>query len=179
MRKSPRVLAYGDSLTAGFCDGGASFWPWAPVLQHLLGGGAVVDHIGLSGWTTSEMLHATGRDQSLRDKLEGAALVGKPYTSVIIMAGTNDIGQQTPPAFIVQNLEALHSEAHRQGASSVAMSIPESLAAATVPWLGTARTKTNEQLLRWARAENRTAKVLFVDAAAHQEGALWEPGESV
>jgi lysophospholipase L1-like esterase len=48
-----RVLAYGDSLTAGFHNGGRSLSPWAPVLARLLG--ARVDYSAGSGITASQM----------------------------------------------------------------------------------------------------------------------------
>ena len=36
-----RVLAYGDSLTAGYHDGGYGFYPYACRLSRLLGGATV------------------------------------------------------------------------------------------------------------------------------------------
>jgi hypothetical protein len=124
-----RRLAHGRLLRRS----GASFWPGAPVLQHLLGGGATVDHIGLlddGGDAAGGRRPARGpKGQAHVSSAGGAAVF---YTSVLLMAGTNDLGQQTPASWIVQSLASLHNEAHRQGASFVAMSIPESLAASQV-----------------------------------------------
>lgn len=50
-----RVLAFGDSLTAGYVDRGRGFNPYAARLSTLLEE-VPVDHVGLSGWTVGEML---------------------------------------------------------------------------------------------------------------------------
>ena len=50
-----RVLAFGDSLTAGYVDMGMAFNPYAVRLSTLLEE-VPVDHIGLSGWTVGQML---------------------------------------------------------------------------------------------------------------------------
>ena len=56
-RVAARILAFGDSLTAGYYRSGLSFAPWAPVVQRIVNVKAV-DHIGLSGWTTDQMAKA-------------------------------------------------------------------------------------------------------------------------
>ena len=90
-----RLLAFGDSLTAGYHSMGNSFSPWAPLLRDLLGV-AAVDHIGMSGFTTAQLLEsldgASVQDvvpkawPGLRRQLRTAG----PYAAVLIMAGTND-----------------------------------------------------------------------------------------
>ena len=82
-----RVLAYGDSLTAGYCRMGTAFKPWAGVLRSELNLDGV-DHIGLSGWTTGEMRRSIAAAQTedvcdrewpgLRAQLESAKKEGKP-----------------------------------------------------------------------------------------------------
>ena len=37
------ILCYGDSLTAGYCEGGFAFSPYAPALERALGGSVRVD----------------------------------------------------------------------------------------------------------------------------------------
>ena len=52
---SHRLLAMGDSLTAGYCEDGRTFAPWAPVLREVLDV-ADVDHIGLSRFMSQQMI---------------------------------------------------------------------------------------------------------------------------
>ena len=91
-----RLLAYGDSLTAGYCNFGASFAPWAPTLVQALrnvNAALTADHIGLSGWTTAQMRDAIDaptvqdvagvRWSGYKRQLES----GGPYAAVLIMAG--------------------------------------------------------------------------------------------
>ena len=95
-----RILAFGDSLTAGYHSMGAAYAPWACTLCQLLGA-EVVDHIGLSGFTTAELVRsmdecsvtdvASRTWSGLRHKLRSAAV---PYDIVLIMAGTNDLAGQ-------------------------------------------------------------------------------------
>ena len=58
----PRLLAYGDSLTAGFHSGGSALSPWSPALGVLVG--ARVDYSAGSGMTAKEMVdHADNESQ--------------------------------------------------------------------------------------------------------------------
>mmetsp|Transcript_53100 Transcript_53100/g.113516 ORF Transcript_53100/g.113516 Transcript_53100/m.113516 type:complete len:212 (-) Transcript_53100:221-856(-) len=175
-----RLLAFGDSLTAGYHDQGSSFTPWAPLLKEELGL-KCADHVGFSGWNTSQMREQLDEWAAsdvvkhqwpgLRRKLRDAG----PYDCVIIMAGTNDLGDRPYPEEIVANLAALHSVCHAAGAKTIAASIPESRAAASMPWYGQLRAHTNELLKQWASSQQG---VLFVDTAQlvpFASGPLWEP----
>lgn len=178
-----RILAFGDSLTAGYHMMGQRFAPWAPVLKSMLGV-AAVDHIGLSGFTTQQMLDAAD-DATTYDVVPmewpgyHTQLRKARYDLVLIMGGTNDLADKVPTAVIVRNLEALHRAAHAAGARTVAMTIPESGSAMHVPWLGDARRRANEAIQAWASAEPPD-RTLFVDAAAfvpYNEGGsphMWE-----
>ncbi len=187
-RVAARILAFGDSLTAGYYRSGLSFAPWAPVVQRIVNVKAV-DHIGLSGWTTDQMAKAlddavcndlAGRKWSgLRHRLGIAASRGAPYDCVLVLGGTNDLAQQTTAAEIVRNLEKLHRVAHAHGACSVAFSIPPSRAAQHVKWLGALRSEANDAIRAWAEAQPREL-VAFVDGAtlvpmAEEDSEFWEP----
>ena len=57
MSKPRRILAYGDSLTAGYTmvsPHTREYSPWAPHVAAALG--IPIDHVGMSGWTTKQML---------------------------------------------------------------------------------------------------------------------------
>jgi lysophospholipase L1-like esterase len=104
-----RVLCVGDSLTDGYYDGGTKFHPYAVKLQQLLD--VPVDRIGLSGWTTSELVGGIEQEQcidcngkvwpGLRAQLNLHA-----YSHCVIMAGTNDICD-TPADVTIANLQQL------------------------------------------------------------------------
>ena len=143
-----RLLAFGDSLTAGYHHSGASFSPWAPLLCKLLNVTAC-DHVGMSGFTTKQLLNSLDAEEvfdvvpkawtGLRRQMR----TGGPYDVVLIMAGTNDLADKVTTSQLLENLVALHDVAHAQGARTVAMTIPESHAAKMVGWLGHARDDAN------------------------------------
>lgn len=169
MPRGARLLAYGDSLTAGYCQMGRAFKPWAPLLCKLLGC-ALVDHTGLSGWRTSQMVQALDAPDvadvsdrhwpGLRHQLRHARA---PYDVVVIMAGTNDLADRDSPASIVESIARLHEAAHKAGAATVALPIPDSHSEMTTPWHSKLRRDTNSKLREWALAQP-TGRVLYVDS---------------
>lgn len=181
-----RVLAFGDSLTAGYYQSGAKFAPWAPLLAKLLDLGTI-DHIGMSGFTTGEMVECLDSEAvtdcvprtwpGLRHKLNSSAL---RYDAVLILGGTNDLADKVSTGTLVENLASLHRVAHEHGAKTVAMTIPESHAALRVPWLGRAREEANAAVRSWAAAQP-PQRVRLVEAATivpfseDQQPRLWEP----
>ena len=181
-----RLLAFGDSLTAGYTDAGESFHPWAPLLQRKFGL-ATADHIGLSGWTTAQMvqhLDATaatdvcGRSwPGLRRSVREATDAGMPYDIVVIMAGTNDLADYYTPEEVVANLALLHSVAHSSGAKSVAITIPESAGSVQVRWLRELRQEANAAVREWALAQP-AERLMLVDSnqlLPYAPGRFWEP----
>ena len=181
-----RLLAFGDSLTAGYHSMGHAFAPWAAQLAGLLNISAV-DHIGLSGFTSAQLLHTADQQTvtdvvprqwpGLREQLRAAGPPGT-YAAVLIMCGTNDLADRVPTRSLLANIAALHAIAHEAGAASVALTIPESLAARRVAWLGRARDDANDALRAWAAAQP-SHRVHLVESAAivpyDPASGLWEP----
>mmetsp|Transcript_9400 Transcript_9400/g.18826 ORF Transcript_9400/g.18826 Transcript_9400/m.18826 type:complete len:259 (-) Transcript_9400:423-1199(-) len=107
-----RILCDGDSLTAGLLGNWcAKFEPYAKRLGQLLN--TRVDHVGLSGWDTQQMVDALDSPSSedvkrvrwepagLRLALQRAKDDNDPYDVVIIMAGTNNLTTLLPfPALL-------------------------------------------------------------------------------
>lgn len=185
MSTHTRLLAFGDSLTAGYHSSGNGFAPWAPLLKTLLGAD-VCDHVGFSGFTSEQLVDcmedASTEDvvplawPGLKHKLRSSG----PYDVVLIMCGTNDLAASIPTDVIVQNLKRLHNACHATGAKTVAMSIPESHAAVKVDWLKAARKEANAAIREWATGAG--SQVHFVDSSSlvpfRQEAVmagLWEP----
>lgn len=159
-----RILAIGDSLTAGYCLP-PPFKPWAPVLSNLLPGKPKVDHIGCSGWTTSQLV-AAADSASVHDvcgeEWPGARtkLKSAQYDVGIIMGGTNDLAYGVAAKDIVANLASLHQMCWDAGAvKTVLCSIPPSAGSGN-PAHGAA----NDALRAWADAQG--TKVLFVDSSS-------------
>ena len=176
-----RLLAFGDSLTAGYHSQGLAFAPWAPLLEQLLGDSVKVDHLGLSGFTSQQMLDSA-EQQAVTDVVPRTwpgyshKLRLHQYDVVIILCGTNDLADQEPTQHLVRNIAQLHSVAHAAGARSVAMTIPDSKAAQHIDWLRRARHDANEAIRAWAATQ---PGVHFVDAAVlvpySDTSGLWEP----
>jgi len=131
----PRVLCYGDSLTAGLAGNFVkTYAPYSARLSELLS--CPVDHVGLCGMTTSDMTRMIDqskavdvknnewKDAGLGFALRRAQDEGRPYTAVVIMAGTNDL-QKSSSQEIVSNLMRLHDQVRRAGAVSVACAVPK------------------------------------------------------
>jgi lysophospholipase L1-like esterase len=181
--RTTRVLAYGDSLTAGFWRGGSRFHPYSTRLSALLGG-CVVDHIGLSGWTAQEMRQSLGTGQPGSDgvrrawvpldaALSAAAAEGAPYSHVVVLAGTNDLGRVAQghagrtPADVVADVRALHEAAHAAGVPvTVAVSVPQPAFEGGRPPFVAVRAEINAGIRAYAAAADGSHAVLLADADA-------------
>ena len=127
-----RVLAVGDSLTAGYYNGGAAFHPYCKRLETLLqtalddreGKRTRCEEVGRSGWTSEAIGYSDG---PARGALEEAAAAGRAYTHVAVLAGTNDLCRRVPPEEILANLEHLWEMARQHGALVLALTIPGEL----------------------------------------------------
>lgn len=174
----PRVLAYGDSLTAGFCDGGATFAPYGPTLARELGVGVRVH--GLSGWTAGEM-RAEAHNPACRVRVgppaAGIAVAARNCTLAIVMAGTNGLGSAMASAArlqeLVRDIVALHVLCHEAGCRTVCVGIPQSAFQSTFRQAADACRRVNAALEDWAAAESRAT---YVDCPVEYSLAdgLWE-----
>ena len=191
-----RVLAYGDSLTAGFYKGGRQFHPYAPRLSELLGG-CTVDWLGLSGWTTAEMRATLSGEEAAaaaaashtplhvsdgfgRAWLTLAEALEKkpPYTHVVILGGTNDLatallaahhelpGQGSSEAEVGAHY-AIASLAHLKVLHEAVHSVGAATVAVTVPEVLYEREESKPREMRLEL--NRGLKLL---AASYAEGVV-------
>lgn len=127
-----RILCYGDSLTCGFCLGGSYYEPYGRNFANQLGMAGIsceVSVCGLSGRCAHEMardaggamLDVTGRcGKGLARALEENG----PFHLVVIMAGTNDLGQGMQQQVTAENLRHLHGLCHLRGVPTVALAPP-------------------------------------------------------
>lgn len=181
-----RILAYGDSLTAGYWDNGDRFWPYGAALAEGLLPDVVADVsvCGLSSFTAGELLEDIDSTR-IRDGagrrgvgLRRALLDNGPFDLVLIMVGTNDLGQPGDPDRIIGDMCALHEACHKAGIGTVALSVPPSGAVAELPRYRKRWQRVNSLLSEWVLSKKGDGVRLFVDTNAlvpFSEGSeLWE-----
>mmetsp|Transcript_4167 Transcript_4167/g.12278 ORF Transcript_4167/g.12278 Transcript_4167/m.12278 type:complete len:217 (-) Transcript_4167:22-672(-) len=173
------VLAYGDSLTAGYASGGMVMAPYAPVLERKLGD-ARVDHCGHPGMTAREMVaYADEPGVGLRAILRAA-----PYDLTVLMAGTNDFAEvpRGRPASqidlaaeslrVAEVIFSLHEIAHSEGCRTLALGVPGSQGQREYPFFRALADAVNAELRRRCEACPRAS---FVPCpVAYERGPLWE-----
>ncbi|GAX25032.1 hypothetical protein FisN_2Lh317 [Fistulifera solaris] len=126
-----RVFAFGDSLTAG--TSGYELHPYAPYLEtsinandKLNGREVIVQHLGLPGWTAKRMLNNIDSGRAgLRAAIRN---IQNPSPSlVIILVGTNDLGNKFKEREITENILKLHQVCYDEGVPrTIAIGIPPS-----------------------------------------------------
>jgi lysophospholipase L1-like esterase len=139
------------------------------------------DHVGMSGWTTRQMLsslHAKDAADSCGMHHAGLARLLKlrRYSLVVLMAGTNDLGVSSG-AEIAARLVELHESCHTAGVNTIAIGIPESKAACKGPaFVGERRREANELLAEFAALTSSRCAYVSMDAAVPWTtgSALWE-----
>ena len=150
-----RILAIGDSLTAGYCL--LSFKPWAPVLSKLLPDTPVstTSPVRLIDASRSLSPRPTARAWSdvCGDEWPGARhqLGSVKYDVGIIMGGINDLAYGVSAKDIVANLASLHQMCWDAGAfENGLLSIP--------PSAGSGIRRTPRLTKRCARGRTRRAR---------------------
>mmetsp|Transcript_29133 Transcript_29133/g.53156 ORF Transcript_29133/g.53156 Transcript_29133/m.53156 type:complete len:295 (+) Transcript_29133:134-1018(+) len=194
-----RLLAYGDSLTAGFCNEGQDYHPYAPFLMDALMPRVAADvcMCGLSGLTAAQLVSQVDA-VTIVDKMEQRGpglrkilLEKGPFDLVLILVGTNDLalhenqdldmGEKVKS--IVSNIRALHEVCHKEGVSTVSMSIPPNRCMHIMegPWVVYRKTweAVNTQLQAWAGKEGLSGGVvLHLDTSRmvpyDEDSAWWE-----
>jgi lysophospholipase L1-like esterase len=152
-----KILAFGDSLTAGYYRGGGSFNPYANRLGALLGSEWQVVEVGWSGETTTEMV------RRLPTVLQAFKLENVTFDYILILGGTNDLFGNDA-ATITSNLVRLHKTGRDYGAKTLAISIPEHgmERKKNFTMIGEKRLQINEALRKLAAETESTA---FFDLA--------------
>lgn len=176
--RTARVLCYGDSLIAGYTMASPhtqEYAPWAPLLAEKLG--VPVDPIGMSGWTTRQMLSnldAVSNTDVCDQEHPGLRQLLRrtpSYTHVVLMAGTNDLGVVSGPD-IASNLIMLHNVCHAAGVRTIALSIPHCKATTVGPsFVGERRREANEAIKQFAASKPDWCIHVEVDL-------LWERGST-
>jgi len=140
------VLAFGDSLTAGYYRWGSEFHPYSIKLEKLLEphGKFQVFEFGESGEKTSAM------EKRL------PTLLSQKYRWVIILGGTNDLGIRSSDQ-IFSSISRLHSMVHKKGAKSLVLTIPHCLESPSV--ITQKREEINKRLREMVKSSDCMALV--------------------
>jgi lysophospholipase L1-like esterase len=155
-----RVVFYGDSITAHWAEGGYGFFPGKPYVGR-----------GISGQTSAQMVVRFHQD-----------VVDLRAAAVVILAGTNDVAENTgpmTPEMTMDNFRSMVEMARANAIKVVICSIPP---AGDFPWrhglepAGKIRA-LNARLEAWAKSEG-FVWVDYYSALADASGAM-KPGVSL
>lgn len=118
MSRTPLVICFGDSLTAGFQsptrdNPTGRETPYGQFLQFFLGRAAQVHTSGVCGELTGAMVMRFQRD--VLDHQPG-------YVS--ILGGTNDLGWNTSPSEIMCNLARMYEQTLAMGSVPIPVTVP-------------------------------------------------------
>eukprot|EP01122_Echinamoeba_exundans_P008687 TRINITY_DN2925_c0_g1_i1.p1 TRINITY_DN2925_c0_g1~~TRINITY_DN2925_c0_g1_i1.p1 ORF type:complete len:220 (+),score=12.76 TRINITY_DN2925_c0_g1_i1:72-731(+) len=141
--KPYRILAMGDSLTWGYYNRGRNQHSYClrlhSRLKEIFNSEIIIENHGVSGNTTHQML------DRLPGILDAAAKEKNQYKLMILLGGTNDMGEKKPD-LVLENLLKLHAMAAERGIETFAMTIPRYQKEKDLPWLIENRTKINTAL---------------------------------
>jgi lysophospholipase L1-like esterase len=129
-----RVLALGDSLTAGstsFVGGGKKYplRPYAPALQHHMNW-STIQYRGSPGASSDALRHGMRGTHGLLTLLQQ----GEPFDLVLLWMGANDVLQAVSSApsrastileRLAQNVGAMHGAVYAAGATPIALGVPD------------------------------------------------------
>eukprot|EP00026_Physarum_polycephalum_P012350 Phypoly_transcript_12648.p1 GENE.Phypoly_transcript_12648~~Phypoly_transcript_12648.p1 ORF type:complete len:198 (+),score=23.39 Phypoly_transcript_12648:291-884(+) len=131
-----KVLAIGDSLTAGYNRNGGSLHPYSLALSDKLApfGSFSIVNKGKSGEGTTNMAK---RLEKILEIYE--------FDIAIILGGTNDLSALEPKA-IFDNLKKMHDQCRAKNIKTFAVTIPELGVEGTVPVISVFRNAVNNLL---------------------------------
>lgn len=140
---------------------------------------------GLSGLTAVDLVQKLGT-RSIRDAVDrtgkGLRLALRedgPFDLVIIMLGTNDLGDDEDPGVIAKSVRTLHEVCHKEGVKTVALSVPANAATIMSERYLRNWTELNSLLCAWANGLDGSKLACFIDTNElvpyALENGLWEP----
>ena len=172
---SRSILCFGDSLTSGYYNHGHNFHPYSQRLGQLLNSEGRIKYYVKTSGKVREMAHG-----SMARRLPEVLGNSSRFDWVIILGGTNDVAHVKnfgdDDSFmsqlisiwkprIVRDIEVLHEIAHRYGARTVLLTIPETAYEAWPNYktLWVMRNRLNEDLRDYARRSH--GSVVLCDLA--------------
>lgn len=138
-----RILCFGDSLTSGFCHHGLTEHPYSDRLKELIT--SAFPHRQVHIFTNGEPGDIASNQPWERRLAE--ELKKRPYDWVIVLGGTNDIGNALTGEQTMKGLERTWRSILFKGSQLLALTIPE--CHVKIPWLDEARDHVNEKILNY------------------------------
>ncbi|KAG9291091.1 hypothetical protein G9A89_012963 [Geosiphon pyriformis] len=155
-RRRYNILLFGDSLTAGWCEGGyGTYHPYGLRLQKRFDEEGLDVEVTVSGVPGECCVHM---EERLKRELEQP---GKWYDWIVIMGGTNDVFQGYSAWDIFDGLKKLYTLSSKHGARILGITIPEYDWDA-VNHLDYQRRIVNEHLNVYNNSTTRNAYTLFL-----------------
>jgi len=184
-----RVLVYGDSLTAGYYNGGSAFEPYGLQLAKVLAPelDVEVQCCGLIGLGVEEMAKKL-RDPQIEDVrhrmgrgISHILAEQGPFDLAIIMGGTNDLAHGIPLPRIMRALQALHGACWEAGVPTAAMTVPPNRGIGRRTAYAKKWRDLNGQITNWAAGVGEIdapARIVDVEKlvpfGSGQKALLWE-----
>eukprot|EP01038_Epipyxis_sp_PR26KG_P011171 gene11171-14990_t len=170
------ILCFGDSLTAGYYSKGFTeefYFPYAKELQSLLGNSFYVNHIGLCGWTTEEMVEKMNNEinyDCFDNQWKGLAYeldhdMEKHYDYVFILAGTNDLGTDQNLEDILLHADILLQTCLKRDAKVGILTVPSCSVECYHEDLAAARTELNNALYDFPKKYGSNVFVIDIASA--------------
>jgi len=171
----PRILCFGDSLTAGTSPPHLELFPYATSLQATLGANvATVRHKGYPGWTAAELLESANGEGGLRTLIR--RVQDPPLSLVILLVGTNDLAYYpSETTRIFQSIQSLHELCHGEEGvpHTLAIGIPPSQYQTMNQLDATTARQVNQRLEEYCQnSSSTTTFVKFPFDWAH-DSDLW------
>ena len=175
MSRTPLVICFGDSLTAGFQSPNRDNptgreTPYGLFLQSFLDGMAQVRTSGICGELTSEMVTRFRRD----------VLCHQPGY-VLILGGTNDLGWNVSPSEIMRNLTSMYDQTLAVRGMPIPVTVPSirvedaSASREGQEWIAdhlSRRNQLNKLIQEYAASKHIDFVDLFTVTADPQSGQL-------
>lgn len=177
MRRTPLIICFGDSLTAGFQsptkdNPTGRGTPYGQFLQWFLDGAAQVSVSGICGELTGDMVERFQRD-----------VLDHQPDYVPILGGTNDLGWNASPDEILRNLCTMYERTLSMGAVPIPVTVPsirveDALGSREgLEWVAehlARRSRFNKLIQDFARSESLACVDLFDATVDPKNGQLAE-----
>lgn len=160
------ILCFGDDITAGYYNYGKNFHPYKLHLEKQLSNSRI-DHIGLSGFTSDEMIKSSN-DKQIDDYLNNSwigleeQLKVKNYDYCIILAGTNDVLETEIDKSILRDIFKVHAIVHEHKTKTIALTIPKMNLEELDKDITTIRNTINNELINTHNFSNKNYKVIDI-----------------
>lgn len=179
-----KILAFGASLTEGFCSGGLSLHPYTLKLNTLLRSISPEVEI-INGGVSGEALLSTTMLRRLKQYLSDAERSGAPFDWIFILAGTNDtIRDRQPASAVFERYLQFVERCHVFGGRVLVMTLPETIVP-TSDIGDKQRQKFNELLRNQFQHEQDEHRSIFLDLdrllprhslSQEQLNEIWDDG---